>query len=210
MGNGEPGSSRPGLGLSPNHPGVDGSARARQGSAGGTPCASLLCSSCRTQSPSQLQRQASSLPALHRSGPGSHHPLHPTPRCSRIFVFSAWPGWLSPPGCHQPGGVGDWRTARRGWAAPLVVTSGPCRHEGSQQVPDAGEAAVQVSAPFLRFLPPKLDGGSVWERTAGPRSAKPTGKRLGRGVLPPWGHRRGSGDILEPHLVENPQPHGVG
>jgi len=46
-------------------------------------------------------------------------------------------------------------------------------------------AAAQSLAPLLRFLSPKPDGGSVWERTAGPRSAKPAGRRLSRGVLPP-------------------------
>lgn len=71
-------------------------------------------------------------------------------------------------------------------------------------------AAAQILAPLLRFLSPKPDGGSVWERTAGPRSAKPAGRRLSRGVLPPPGGRWGSGNILEPRLGESPRPHGTG
>lgn len=76
------------------------------------------------------------------------------PRCSQSFVLSARPGRLSPPGCHQPDGVGDWRTARGGWAAPVVVTSGSCRHAGSQRAQDGGVRLQHRSRPhFCGFFP---------------------------------------------------------
>lgn len=150
MGNGKPGSSGHGVGLSPSHRSVDGSTRAlgRVLPVGlRVPTSSVAPAGPRAH-PSRSE-EILPIPALHGSGCESHHPLHPTPRCSQSFVLSARPGQSSPPGCHQPDGTGDCRTAHRGWAAPAVVTSGPHRHAGSQQVQDGGVGLQHRS--WLRF-----------------------------------------------------------